>query len=107
MGVYTTKPVRKLSPEEFKYLHQGKQIEVADHAFFHLSTKQRKIFNEEDLINIIKRETPRKVYLQENGRFGAYYRKSDGYRKIIIEVHDKMIVLVSFMDVTELPRYGL
>ncbi len=103
MGVYTTKPIKEISAEELKYLIKEKAVEIADHALFHLSNKQRKIFNVEELLQMIQKETPRKVYLQENGRYRAYYRKKDGFRKLIVEI-GKKVVVVSFMDEIEIPR---
>jgi len=52
----------------------------------------------------MRRENPRKIYLQENGRYALYYRKADGYRKIIIELENKKAVIVSFMDPPEIPK---
>ena len=107
MGIYTTKPVEEVNTEDFQYLTKSKQITVSPHALWHLSNQQRKIFNVEELIQIVKRETPRKVYLQENGRYAAYYHKSDGYRKLIIEKKDDKAMVVTFVDLNEIPKYKL
>lgn len=53
------------------------------------------------------RGNPRKIYLQENGRYAAYYRKSDGYRKLIIELRDDKTIVVTFVDTNEIPKYKL
>jgi hypothetical protein len=107
MGIYSTKPVKEVSAKEFQYLIKGKEIEVSPHAIWHLSNQQRKVFNVEELIGMVKRETPRKVYLQENKRYAAYYRKSDGYRKLIIEIRDSKTIVVTFVDMSEIPKYKL
>ncbi|MFH1637355.1 MAG: hypothetical protein ABIB71_02945 [Candidatus Woesearchaeota archaeon] len=107
MGIYTTKPIKEIGTEEFKRLLKKKNIIISSHAADHLSTKQRNIFKESELINIIRKEKPRKVYLQQNARFGAYYRKSDGYRKIIIELEGEKAVVVSFMNTIEIPKIKL
>ena len=107
MGTYSTKPVKEVSKEEFQYLIKGKEVMISPHAIWHLSNRQRKVFNVDELINIVLRETPRKVYLQENGRYAVYYRKSDGYRKIIIEIRNDKTIVITFVDATEIPRYNL
>ncbi len=56
---------------------------------------------------MVERENPRKVYLQENARYAAYYRKSDGYRKLIIEIRDDKTIVVTFIDMNEIPNYKL
>jgi len=104
MVIYTTIPIKEISKEEFKFLIKGKQIVVSLHALWHLSNRQRKVFNKEELVNMILRETPRKVYLQENGRYAVYYRKSDGYRKLILELKEDKTIVVTFVDMKEIPR---
>ena len=107
MGIYTTKPISELSKLEFRELLINKKLIISNHAIDHLSAKQRKIFKEEEILHIIERENPRKIYLQENQRYALYYRKSDGYRKIIIELEKENAVIVSFMDLFEIPRIKL
>jgi hypothetical protein len=107
MEIYSTKPVTEISTEEFQYLIKGKEVIISPHAIWHLSNHQRKVFNVDELINIVLRETPRKVYLQENGRYAVYYRKSDGYRKIIIEIRSDKTIVVTFVDTSEIPRCNL
>ncbi len=107
MRIYTTKPVKEISKDEFKHLIKGKEVVVSPHAIWHLSNRQRKVFNVSELIGMIERENPRKVYLQENERYAAYYRKSDGYRKIVIEIRDDKTIVVTFVDMSEIPRYKI
>lgn len=107
MGIYSTKPVKEIGKEEFKHLIKGKKVVVSPHAIWHLSNRQRKVFNVEEFIGIVERENPRKVYLQENERYAAYYRKSDGYRKLIIEIRDDKTIVVTFVDMSEIPKYKL
>ena len=107
MGIYTTKPVQELSVQEFQYLIRGKNIVVSPHAIWHLSARQRKVFNVGELVHMVGKENPRKVYLQENERYSAYYRKSDGYRKLIIEVSEDRTLVITFMDLGEIPKYNV
>ncbi len=107
MGIYTTKPIKEISTKDFRYLTKEKKVVVSPHALQHLSNKQRKVFNIEELASMVERESPRKVYLQENERYAAYYRKSDGYRKLIIEIRDDKTIVVTFIDVNEIQKYKL
>ena len=101
--MYTVRFVRELSEEEVKRLIKNKKIVLSEHALFHIEGVQRKVFKEEELLLAIERELPRKVYLQENGRYVFYYRKKVGFRKLILEI-DKEVCIVTFMDEVELPR---
>jgi len=104
MGIYTTRPVKELNLIELKELLRSKQTILSAHALDHLSSGQRKLFKEEDLINTVEKETPRKAYLQENKRYACYYRKSEGYLKIILDIDKTSITIISFMNVLEIPR---
>ncbi len=107
MGIYTTKPIGEISAKEFQYLIHGKKVVVSPHAIWHLSNRQRKVFNIGELISMVEKETPRKVYIQENERYAAYYRKSDSYRKLVIEIRDDRTIVVTFVDLAVIPRYKL
>lgn len=104
MRVNTTMPVKELNKQEFKKLLFNKSIIICSHACDHLSTGQRKLFKEEEIINTIYRESPRKIFLQLNGRYAVYYRKRREYLKIILEKERDMMVIVSFMNAPEIPR---
>ena len=56
MDLYTTKPIEEVDKLTFKNLKSDKKIEVSPHAFDHLSEKQRKIFKEEELLNLVEKE---------------------------------------------------
>ncbi len=107
MSNYTTKPVKELNKTEFKIIIKDKEIVISPHAYDHLSSKQRKIFKDEEIFNMIRKENPRKIYLQVNGRYSAYYRKKDGYRKLIISIENNNVIVVSFMDPPEIPKIRL
>jgi hypothetical protein len=107
MGIYSTRPIKEIDREEFKSLIKGKKVIISPHAIWHLSNQQRKVFNVEELVSMIEKENPRKVHLQENGRYAAYYRKSDGYRKLIFEIKKDKTIVVTFVDMTEIPKYKL
>ena len=107
MGIYTTKPIKELILSEFKELCNDKTITVSPHALDHLSKNQRKVFKEDELIRMVEKESARKIYLQENRRYAAYYRRKDGYRKVIIDMEEGKLIIVSFVDTIEIPRIKL
>ncbi|MBU0535806.1 MAG: hypothetical protein KKE20_02490 [Nanoarchaeota archaeon] len=103
-GVYTTRPIKEIGSKAFRRLLKGRKIAVSQHAMDHIERKERKIFKEEELIRITGKDNPRRCYLQENGRYSLYYRKTEGYLKVIIELENDNAVIVSFMNVIELPK---
>ena len=107
MDVYNTRPIEEVDKLTFKEIMRNRKIEVSPHAFDHLSEKQRKVFKEEDLVHMLEKEVPRKIYLQNNGRYASYFRKSDGYRKLILEIEDNIIIIVTFIDTPEIPKVKL
>ncbi|MBI2134017.1 hypothetical protein HYU11_05015 [Candidatus Woesearchaeota archaeon] len=107
MSIFTTKPTKELTNEELKSLLDGLLIEVSPHALDHLSEGQRKVFKEQELKDMLLKENARKTYLQENLRYSAYFRRPDGYRKLIIELNRNKAVIVTFADTDELPKIRL
>ena len=103
-GIHTTRPIKEIGSRAFRRLLKERKITASQHATNHIEKKERKIFKEEELIRTAGRDSPRKCYLQENGRYSAYYRRPEGYTKIIIELENDNAVIVSFMNVIELPR---
>ena len=104
MDICTTNPVKEIPKEKIIEIVEDIII-VSSHAIDHLSLMQRKVFKEGDLIHMIEKEQPRKAYIQENGRYALYYRRSDGYRKLIISIENKILVIVTFMDSKEIPKW--
>ena len=104
---YSTRPIKEIDILSFKDLKSNKEIRVSPHAFDMLSERQRKVFKEEELLYMVARETPRKIYLQKNGRYCAFYRKTDGYRKLILEFEENILSIVTFVDSLEIPNFKL
>ena len=107
MPIDTNRPVKELTFDEFKEQVGRRVAYVVDHASVHLSEAQRKVFNKQELIHMVEKERPKKIYLQANGRFSNYYRRSDGYRRLILEIEANRIAIVTFTDPDELPRVSL
>jgi len=96
--------VRELSAEEFRGIVDKKDIALSSHAFDHMSTTQRKVFKEDDLKELLWRTAPRRVHLQQNGNYAAYYRTNEGYRKVIVVIDKDKVIIVTYMDTPEIPR---
>jgi hypothetical protein len=94
--------IRELSRSEWNEMIRGKTIRISEHALDHLSIAQRKLFIGSQLTRMLG-QNPRKAYLQDNGRFATYHRTAEGYRKLITEIGED-IVIITFMDVIEVPR---
>ena len=101
--VYTTRPVEELEPKQFRLLLKGKRISISPHALDHLSNNQRKLFKPEEIIMRVQKENPRRVFLQWNGRYAAYYRCKQDFQKIIMDIISEDAIIITFMNVAVLP----
>lgn len=102
----TTKIIESVKIHRFKQIisEYKSKIKVSPHALEHLSDAQRKVFKEEDLINILLRETPRGVGLQRNGRYAAFFRKKEGYLRIIFELKDDRLKIITYLNTDTIPN---
>lgn len=107
MGIDTYKAIKELTPSEFKDLIRDKNVALTQHTLDHLSNAQRKVFKIEELMHMIDKERPRKAYEQFNGYYAAYYRRDKGYRKLIFDIQEKELIIVSFIDTVDLPKINL
>jgi hypothetical protein len=103
MTSHTAKPIRIVPEEEFRMLTKGKHAVVGPHAKDRMSDSQRKVFKDDELVDIVNKGHPVRIVEQQNGRFALYFRIQEGYRKIIIALNCDMRI-VTFMNVNELPR---
>ena len=98
--------IRKISKEEFDEIirRYRNNILVSPDALFRLSAGQRKVFKEESLINILTKENPRLVGLQENERYAAFFRRNDGFIRIIFTIENKKsLIIITFVITDYLP----
>ena len=107
MPVDTTKPLKELSAEEITFLCYNKYIEFSDHALAYIETGERKVFITQDIISLLEKQKPSKAYLQQNGRYGIYYRLREGYRKLVLEIQEQKVIIVTYMDTDEIPKIRL
>ncbi|MCH8003013.1 MAG: hypothetical protein IH934_00140 [Nanoarchaeota archaeon] len=105
----TTKIIESVSIQRFKDIlsKYKSKIKVGPHALDHLSDSQRKVFKEEDLINILLRETPRGIGLQRNGRYAVFFRRKEGFLRIIFEVKKDRLVIITFINTDYMPNLKL
>ena len=102
----TTKIVQEISVEEYtEILSRYKdKIVISPHALDHLSLAQRNVFKYNELISTITKEKPRCVGLQKNGRYAVYFRRSEGFQKIIFEAKPYELEIITFMNTDTFPN---
>ena len=102
----TTKIIEAVNSNRFKQIISDykTKIKVSPHALDHLSDAQRKLFKEEELIDILTKETPRGVGLQKNGRYAAFFRKKEGYIRIILELKEDRLEIITFINTDTMPN---
>ena len=102
----TTKIIEEVSINRFKQIifDYKTKIKVSLHAIDHLSDAQRKVFKEEELIDILTKETPKGVGLQRNGRYAAFFRKKSGYIRIIFELKEEHLEIITFINTDTMPN---
>ena len=102
----TTKIIREVSLEEFNelILEYKDRIIVNPHALDHLSDSQRKLYKERDLFDPLLRENPRGVGFQKNERYAAFYRRNFGFLKIILEVKEQKLEIITFINTETMPN---
>lgn len=102
----TTKIIEAVSTNGFKQIlsNYKNKIKVSPHALDHLSDAQRKVFKEEELVGILAKETPKGVGLQRNGRYAAFFRKKWGYIRIILELKEDRLEIITFINTDTMPN---
>lgn len=81
-------------------------IESTSHTFFRLSNKQRKIYNESFIKEIIFNENPFLVGIQNNSLWAVFYKHDKDIFRIILDIHPNKIYIVTFyiIDSTQIPK---
>lgn len=102
----TTKIIKEVSLEEFKEIisKYGSSVHINPHALDHLSDAQRKIFKEQELADTLFKESPRGVGLQRNGRYAAFYRRKWGFLRIILEIKEPKLEIITFINTGTMPN---
>lgn len=81
--------------------YKEEQIECADHTFFRLSEKQRKIFKCPELKRILIKEIPFLVGIQYNQNYTVFYKHQNKNLKIIVNFKDRKVKIVTFYFIEE------
>jgi len=102
----TTKIIKEISLGEFKEIisKYKDNIILNIHALDHLSDAQRKLFKEESLKNPLLKENPRGIGLQRNGRYAAFYRRNWGFLRIILEIKEPKLEIITFINTETMPH---
>ncbi len=79
-------------------------VKVDPHALFRLSEAQRKVYKEDSLIAILVKEKPASVGIQQNGRYAAFYRRKEGYLRMVLAIHQTHIEIITFFATDNLPN---
>ncbi len=98
-----TRLVKQISLNEYHELLEKYHIEVNPHAYFRIDEAQRKVYNDEYLKDVLTKETPVFIGIQQNGRHAAFFKRKTGYLRIIFEVEPTKIEIGTFYLVDHIP----
>ncbi len=77
--------------------YRYENIEATAHTFFRLSEKQRKIYTEKELKDIIFDSKPSEVAIQNNKNYAVIYIHQNGkYLKILLDLTPNKVYIVTF-----------
>src|SRR3989344_7291943 len=76
-------------------------IEDSGHAFKRLSQKQREVFTIEEIYNILLKDKPFLVGIQENDNYALFYKHQGKNLRIIIKQEIQKIKIVTFYNILE------
>lgn len=79
-------------------------IVLSPHAINVLSNSQRKLLDATQLISQLLHETPRGVGLQTNGNYSVYYRRKEGFIRMILSITHSKITIVTFTVPQTMPN---
>ncbi len=102
----TTKIIKKISSDEFKnqIVRFDGIIQLSPHCFDHFSLAQRKLFTENELRHIVIKQSPEGVGLQRNGKYAVFYKRKEGYLKVICEVKRGKFEIITFLNTSSIPN---
>lgn len=100
-----TRIIETVQVNVFKEWIRAKRITINQpHVLMRLSEAQRNIFKEEELIRILKQETPVLVGLQKNGRHAALFRRPNGFMRIVFQLSNGQLDIRTFYETKYLPQ---
>ena len=94
----TAKLIKRIDRAVFEKIVAEREIVVSAHALDHLNIFQRNIYDENCLINVLRKERFYFVGLQKNGKYAVFFRRKDHYLKLIVVVTDLKVKIVTFLN---------
>ncbi len=84
----------------------AEEITTTNHTFFRLEQKQRKIFKDTIIKNIILSKIPILVGIQYNKLYAAFYKHNKDTIKLVLDIQSTKIGIVTFylIDNKQIPR---
>lgn len=82
------------------------EIITTEHTFFRLREKERKVFKERIIKEYILGDRPILVGKQYNGNYAVFYKYGTDMLKLILDIHQKSLSIVTFylIDNKQIPR---
>ncbi len=102
--IESTKIVKKVDSEKlFKVIkkYPKENIECTKHTFFRLSEKQREIFTCGELRDTLLNNKPFLVGIQHNGNHALFYKYKNKNLKIVVNIDNRKIKIVTFYFIEE------
>lgn len=99
-----TKIEKRVDVEEFMKFIEAyckEDVECTFHTFFRLSEKQRKIYTCNELKKILMQEKPFLVGIQHNGNYAVFYKYENKNLKMIVNLGNRKIKIVTFYFIEE------
>jgi hypothetical protein len=86
--------------------HDEKDVVATNHTFFRLKEKERKVFKDRIIKDVILSQTPILVGLQYNKNHAVFYKYDKDTLKIILDIQPAKISIVTFyiIDNDQVPR---
>ncbi len=82
----------------------SEQIKINLHAYFRLQESQRKVYKEEALREILSREKPAFIGIQRNGNYAVFFKRKEGYLRIIFKVEKEYVEIITFYLTSNIPN---
>ena len=100
---------KKIEVDEFlEHIREydKEDIETTEHTFFRLNDKQRKIYNDSLIKDIISTELPFFVGIQNNNLWAIFYKYNKSIFRFIVDLQPNKIYIVTFyiIDEDKIPR---
>lgn len=100
----STRIIKEVEHADYCEIIEKYNVTISSHAYFRFSDAQRKVYKDEYLKNILKEERPVFVGIQQNGRYAVFFRRKEGYLRIMFNKHPKYIEIITFYITDNLPR---